>query len=269
MPSLMEALETREAAARGRGEGLREQLEATESAVSRLVITRQTVEEVLAVPLPITTSALLGGGARVDRGRPGSRAGEVGDQRGTMVHRAAATGLTGCDERVRDAAPATDGRQGEGQGDPRPAPSDRGVGAPTGQGEGAVHPERSGVLGGAAAPAAGAAPQISAGAAVALVADTVFLGLAATGLPTRALLRGHLTEAAAGRQRPFTATRGTRCSGPRSSARMNGRPRIRRHGPTVVPDPPPRVALETSRCSSASSTRRRKHADTFAWRPCH
>ncbi|MFE4250653.1 hypothetical protein ACFRU3_14305 [Streptomyces sp. NPDC056910] len=50
MPSLMEALETREAAARGRVEELREQLEAAESEVSRLVITRQTVEEVLAAP---------------------------------------------------------------------------------------------------------------------------------------------------------------------------------------------------------------------------
>ncbi|MBV9025418.1 MAG: hypothetical protein JO362_16870, partial [Streptomycetaceae bacterium] len=48
MPSLMEALETREAAARGRVEELREQLAAAESEVSRLVITRQTVEEVLA-----------------------------------------------------------------------------------------------------------------------------------------------------------------------------------------------------------------------------
>lgn len=50
MPSLMEALQTREAAARGRVEELREQLEAAESEVSRLVITRQTVEEVLAAP---------------------------------------------------------------------------------------------------------------------------------------------------------------------------------------------------------------------------
>lgn len=116
----------------------------------------------------------------------------------------------------------------------------------------------------------GAAPHISAGAAVALVADTVLLGLAAAGLPTRALLRGHPTEAAAGRYWPFTCGRGhSRCSGPGSSVRMNRRPRIRRHGPTAVPDPPPRVALETSRCSSASSTRRRKRADTFAWRPCH
>ena len=46
----MEALETREAAARGRVEELREQLAAAESEVSRLVITRQTVEEVLAAP---------------------------------------------------------------------------------------------------------------------------------------------------------------------------------------------------------------------------
>lgn len=50
MPSLMEALETGEAAARGRVEELREQLAAAESEVSRLVITRQTVEEVLAAP---------------------------------------------------------------------------------------------------------------------------------------------------------------------------------------------------------------------------
>jgi hypothetical protein len=46
----MEALEAREAAARGRVEELREQLAAAESEVSRLVITRQTVEEVLAAP---------------------------------------------------------------------------------------------------------------------------------------------------------------------------------------------------------------------------
>ncbi|WP_030980824.1 hypothetical protein [Streptomyces sp. NRRL S-1824] len=46
----MEALQTREAAARGRVEELREQLTAAESEVSRLVITRQTVEEVLAAP---------------------------------------------------------------------------------------------------------------------------------------------------------------------------------------------------------------------------
>jgi hypothetical protein len=46
----MEALEAREAAARGRGEEPRGQLEAAESEVSRLVITRQTVEEVLAAP---------------------------------------------------------------------------------------------------------------------------------------------------------------------------------------------------------------------------
>lgn len=50
MPSLMEALQTREAAARGRVEELREQLEAAESEVFRLVIARQTVEEVLGAP---------------------------------------------------------------------------------------------------------------------------------------------------------------------------------------------------------------------------
>ena len=49
MPSLVEALAAREAAARGRVEELRGQLEAAEAEVSRLVITRQTVDEVLAV----------------------------------------------------------------------------------------------------------------------------------------------------------------------------------------------------------------------------
>ncbi|MFG3527414.1 hypothetical protein ACGF8B_11745 [Streptomyces sp. NPDC047917] len=56
----------------------------------------------------------------------------------------------------------------------------------------------------------GAAPQISAGAGVALVADTVVLGPAATGLLTRALLRGHPTETAAGQQWPFTCDPGIR-----------------------------------------------------------
>jgi hypothetical protein len=45
---LVEALAGREAAARGRVEELREQLAAAESEVSRLVITRATVDEVLA-----------------------------------------------------------------------------------------------------------------------------------------------------------------------------------------------------------------------------
>lgn len=51
MPSLMEALAAREAAARGRVEELRERLEAAEAEVSRLVITRETVDEVLAAPV--------------------------------------------------------------------------------------------------------------------------------------------------------------------------------------------------------------------------
>ena len=46
----MEALEAREAAARGRAEELRGQLAAAESEVSRLVVTRETVAEVLAAP---------------------------------------------------------------------------------------------------------------------------------------------------------------------------------------------------------------------------
>jgi hypothetical protein len=50
VPSLMEALAAREAVARGRVGELRGQLEAAEAEVSRLVITRQTVDEVLAVP---------------------------------------------------------------------------------------------------------------------------------------------------------------------------------------------------------------------------
>jgi hypothetical protein len=51
VPSLTEALAAREAAARGRVEELRGWLEAAEAEVSRLVITRQTVDEVLAVPV--------------------------------------------------------------------------------------------------------------------------------------------------------------------------------------------------------------------------
>jgi hypothetical protein len=46
----MEALEAREAAARGRAEELRGQLAAAESEISRLVVTRETVAEVLAAP---------------------------------------------------------------------------------------------------------------------------------------------------------------------------------------------------------------------------
>ena len=50
VPSLMEALAIKEAAARGRVEELRGLLEAAEAEVSRLVITRETVDEVLAAP---------------------------------------------------------------------------------------------------------------------------------------------------------------------------------------------------------------------------
>ncbi len=79
-------------------------------------------------------------------------------QRVMMIDRAAATGLPGCDERVRDAAPAADERPGQGRGDPRPAPPDHRAGTPTRQGQDPVHAERPGVPGGAAAPAATARP---------------------------------------------------------------------------------------------------------------
>lgn len=87
------------------------------------------------------SSALVGGSARVDRGRAGSRAGEVGDQHGMMVRRAAATCLSGCDERVRDVAAAAEERPRQGRRDPRPAPSDHGAEAPTRQGRGVIQPE--------------------------------------------------------------------------------------------------------------------------------
>lgn len=80
-----------------------------------------------------------------------------------MIDHAASTGLPGHGERVRHAAPATDERSREGRGDPRPAPSDHGPGTPTGREEGAVHPERSGIPGGATAPTPeGCAPQSAA-----------------------------------------------------------------------------------------------------------
>lgn len=71
-----------------------------------------------------------------------------------MIGRAAATGLPGRDERVRDAAAVADERSGQGRGDTRVAPPGHGAGTPTRQGKGAVHPERPDVPGGTAAPAA-------------------------------------------------------------------------------------------------------------------
>lgn len=67
--------------------------------------------------------------------------------------RAAATGLPRRDKRICHAAPAADEQPGQGRGNPRLAPSDHGAGAATGRGKATVSPKRSGVPGGAAAPA--------------------------------------------------------------------------------------------------------------------
>ncbi len=121
--------------------------------------------------LPKISSALVGGGARsvreVDRrSRPSGRSREAGAYRGKMIDRVAATGLLGRDECVRHAAPATDGRWRQDCRDTRLAPPDHGAETPTRQGAGAVHPERPGLSGGAAAPAPhGRAPRSAAGGA--------------------------------------------------------------------------------------------------------
>ncbi|MGW0960083.1 integrase core domain-containing protein [Streptomyces gelaticus] len=76
-------------------------------------------------------------------------------QRVMMIDRAAATGLPGCDKRVRNASPADDDRPGQGRRDPRPAPPDHRAGTPTRQGKDPVHPERPvRILGATAHPSA-------------------------------------------------------------------------------------------------------------------
>src|SRR5260221_7148786 len=83
-----------------------------------------------------------------------------------MLPRAATTGVPRRDERPRDATTAADERPGQGRRDPRPAPPDHGARTPTRQAEVAVRPDRPGVAGSAAPPAAdaGATRPASAGA---------------------------------------------------------------------------------------------------------
>ncbi len=74
-----------------------------------------------------------------------------------VIDRAAATGLPGCDGRVRDAASAADERLGQGCGDPGPAPSERpgvpiGASASAAKGDAARAPP-GGASGHGAAPA--------------------------------------------------------------------------------------------------------------------
>src|SRR3954451_23078835 len=71
-----------------------------------------------------------------------------------MSVRAVATGLPDRLERVHRAAVTTDGRPGQGRGDPRLAASDRRTGTSTRPAAGALHCARSGVVGRIAPPSA-------------------------------------------------------------------------------------------------------------------
>ena len=100
---------------------------------------------VLTLLLPKTSSMLVGavvrvgpmlyaiavGGALVRRG---------GECCGMVMDRAAATGLSRHDERVRAAAAAADEQPGQGRGDPRAVPPALGSAAAARSGQGAVHP---------------------------------------------------------------------------------------------------------------------------------
>ena len=73
-----------------------------------------------------------------DGGRWGART--TGERCGMVIDRAAATGLSRCDERVRVAATAADEQPGQRRGDPRAAPPALGPAAAARSGQGAVHP---------------------------------------------------------------------------------------------------------------------------------
>lgn len=111
-----------------------------------------------ALRLPNNPSDLVGGGVGDAENLVGGRSNPCPraavDRRGMMVDRTAATGLPGCDSRVRLTAPAVDERPGQGRGDPCPAPPADGAGAATRQGEAGVHSRRPGVPGCSAEPAA-------------------------------------------------------------------------------------------------------------------
>ncbi|MDX3230463.1 transposase [Streptomyces sp. ME19-01-6] len=102
---------------------------------------------------PPWSETCIGTGGRRPR-RSSRRSRVVGGSRVMMIDRAAATGLPGRDECVRAAASAADERPGQGCGDPGSPPSDHGARTPTRWCPSTVHSERSGVPGGAAAPAA-------------------------------------------------------------------------------------------------------------------
>src|ERR1039457_5078448 len=73
-----------------------------------------------------------------DGGRWGART--TGERCGMVIDRAAATGLSRCDERVRVAATTADAQRGQRRGDPRAAPPALGPAAAARSGKGAVHP---------------------------------------------------------------------------------------------------------------------------------
>ena len=76
--------------------------------------------------------------AERDGGLWGVRA--TAERCGMVIDRAPATGLPGCDERLRAAAAAADEQPGQGRRDPRAAPSALGPAAAARSGQGPVHP---------------------------------------------------------------------------------------------------------------------------------